>query len=358
MSLFLAIPCAQKNISIVGGQVTAARGLISYLDDKKIAYTLADTAAFISGNSSLVRFYIKVRTFVSVLFVGFRGKHKAALFFKSTFAGLPERSIQALVFRLRGARAALFFRNSDILALNPRTLRAFFTFWLLKPFSVYFVQGEQWRQHLVDLGFKSENIIIIPNWLPAGFSVVSQPKQPDDKLLRFVFTGRIVREKGVFDLLRALSISKLDGRCRCVFAGDGPDLSACKSMVADLGLKNVIFTGSLCSSDVRKLLIKADVFVLPTYHPEGFPNSVLEAMAVGLPVIATDVGAIIESVQHEKNGLIIPVRDASELSLAMKRYVDNPEVIRHQSAFSLHTIAKRHNREVNCALLIDALLDS
>jgi glycogen synthase len=102
-------------------------------------------------------------------------------------------------------------------------------------------------------------------------------------------------------------------------------------------------------SEIFRLYREADVFVLPTWR-EGFPNVVIEAMAAGLPVVATPVGAIAEAIEDGKSGLLVPVRDAAALEAALRRLIEDA-ALRHalgaaararvESVFAFETVVAR-----------------
>ena len=88
--------------------------------------------------------------------------------------------------------------------------------------------------------------------------------------------------------------------------GDGPERQSLEFRVSELGLEDrVSFAGARGQEETLALMAACDVFVLNSTY-EGLPHVVLEAMAVGLPVVATDAGGIPELVQHGSNGLLIP----------------------------------------------------
>lgn len=355
-SLFVAVPLALNNSRLVGGQLTAARGFIDFLSKNNVPCQVLDTADFTSSANLLSRLFIRLLTLLKLIYCSISSGRGAVLFFKSTHLGLFERFLPAFLFRVRMARVGLFFRNSDILLINSGSFKEWLVCLLLRPYSVFFVQGHACKERLVAMGFAPSHVVVIPNWLPPGLDVATSHKTAPAGLIRFVFTGRVVREKGVFEILEALRSEHLRGQCEFVIAGSGPDVSACQKFVHTHNLKGVQFMGALSSEAVIDLLINSDVFVLPTYHPEGFPNSILEAMALGLPVIATDVGAITESVIDGVNGFIIPSQSPNELIRAMRRYICEPVLVETQSKETLQVAASRHGRNKNCELLLDSLI--
>ncbi|MCC2614858.1 TIGR03088 family PEP-CTERM/XrtA system glycosyltransferase [Aestuariibacter halophilus] len=109
--------------------------------------------------------------------------------------------------------------------------------------------------------------------------------------------------------------------------GDGDCRGAVEKILIDGGcIKDCWLAGN--RSDVPDLMGQMDVFVLPSLA-EGISNTILEAMASGLPVVATAVGGNVELVQHEQSGFLVDV-DAGALATALKRYVDEPALIQQQ----------------------------
>jgi glycosyltransferase involved in cell wall biosynthesis len=110
--------------------------------------------------------------------------------------------------------------------------------------------------------------------------------------------------------------------------GDGPCRENLENLTKDLGLKqNVRFLGM--RSDVPELLKLMDIFVLSSIF-EGVSNTILEAMATGLPVIATNVGGNPDLIEDSETGILVPKEDVSTLATVLERYILD------------HTIMKRH----------------
>lgn len=141
-----------------------------------------------------------------------------------------------------------------------------------------------------------------------------------------IVIGRLVREKGYMELLRALArLRTTYPRLRVVAIGEAlpsdhdASARAIRDLTFELGLdETVIFAG--LRDDVPTLLALGDLFCLPSWR-EGMPRSILEAMAAGLPVVATDIRGCREEVVHEKTGLLVPPRDAEALAGALDRLV-------------------------------------
>jgi glycosyltransferase involved in cell wall biosynthesis len=143
---------------------------------------------------------------------------------------------------------------------------------------------------------------------------------------RLLFLGRVGVRKGVADLLQALASPVLAAHSWHIdLAGDG-DIEAYADRARALGLQDrVRFHGW---TDPAPLLARADILVLPSRN-EGLPVAIIEAMAHGLPVVATPVGAIEEAVRHEQTGLIVPPRNPGALAAALARLIADP-ALRHR----------------------------
>ena len=122
---------------------------------------------------------------------------------------------------------------------------------------------------------------------------ISRVKKKKHRGTKIVYVGRLIKDKGVQDLLRA--VKGLD--VQTVIVGEGKY----KKELRKLGGR---FVGEKHTAGVRDMLAQADLFVNPSYG-EGLPTTVLEAGAMGLPVIATDVGGTKEIIDNGKNGYLV-----------------------------------------------------
>ncbi len=153
-----------------------------------------------------------------------------------------------------------------------------------------------------------------------------RPPRPDVRQLLCV--ARISFEKGLSFLVEAVALLKSRGAdVRLVLAGDGPDRAALETLARDLGLiDHVTFLGFQTEAQVREVLAASDVFVLPSYV-EGVPVSAMEAMAVGVPVIATNVGGTSELIEDGHSGLLIRPSDAESICNAVLKLMADPKLV-------------------------------
>jgi len=143
-----------------------------------------------------------------------------------------------------------------------------------------------------------------------------------DGVFTFIFIGRIVRDKGINELAEAFSLlykERQDVRLLLVGpAEDNLDPVSAETKEIIKSCNGIEAVGS--QKDVRPWLVASDAFVFPSYR-EGFPNVVIEAGAMGLPSIVTDINGSREIIIEGKNGTIVPPKDSEALCEAMKHMV-------------------------------------
>lgn len=169
---------------------------------------------------------------------------------------------------------------------------------------------------------------------------------PGDSVL-FVFVGRITEDKGIRELLSAFAALRREQ--------GAPSVSlALVGWREDYAAEELEMPGVHCSGfqeDIRPWLEAADVFVLPSYR-EGFPNSLLQAGAMELPSIATDVCGCNEIVEDGVNGLLVAARDEDGLRRAMAALRDDPERRRKMSVKAAENVRRKYS----CRTVWEALL--
>ena len=161
------------------------------------------------------------------------------------------------------------------------------------------------------------NVPNLPSELP--------PRTPDSETT-VIFLGHLYDRKGVYELLEAFALLRA-GRpaLRLVLAGEGPELENLRSIVTSRPeLRDAVDLPGWVDADQKlKLLASAACLVLPSYS-EGLPLTLLEAMAMGVPVVATSVGGIPEAVADGREAVLVPPQDASALAGGIARILDDP----------------------------------
>ena len=159
--------------------------------------------------------------------------------------------------------------------------------------------------------------------------------------------GRLSHEKGHAYLIRAARAWR--GRARLVIAGEGPDRPRLERLAHEAGCAgSVVFAG--LTSSVAPFYAMADVFVLPSLS-EGSPNVLLEAMAAGLPIVATEAGGIPEIAVDGVTALLVPPRDVAALACAVNALLEDRSRSARLAAAAKSTAARRYTPERRAAVL-------
>lgn len=176
----------------------------------------------------------------------------------------------------------------------------------------------------------TQRIAMVPNAIDASaFVVVRRTPSVAAGELRLAYFGRLVKEKGLYELLEGFRLARLAGvTTRLVIAGSGPEDAALRRWIDDASLAEYVsLPGPLFGERKFAMLAETDVYVLPTYHAEGLPYALLEAMAAGIPVITTSVAGIPDVVSDGVHGLFVPPRDPQALCHAIRLFATHRQML-------------------------------
>jgi len=341
-----------------GGQITAANGLIHYLKSRgdevvivNSIYSGRGRIGRVSKIGGILSRLMKVRNFAKNAELDF------IVFFTGSVVSIFERILITFFVKKNRVKLVFFFRNARILCVTPNSLFGRVIGKFLNRIDFLLVQGQAWSLHLQQLGLNTNKIKIIPNWLPVDSEVAKKPISIENTdVIKFLFVGRIEKDKGIFELIEASSILAECGNNKFELwvVGDGGSFSEVKAKVLKAGYGITILFGWKNKTEIHDIIRKAHVLVLPSYS-EGFPNVILEAMSQGLPILASNVGAIPESVIDGLNGYLVEPRSTESLLAVMQRYLNNPKLIPIHSEQCLRITKERHNRESNCQEIVEFL---
>jgi glycosyltransferase involved in cell wall biosynthesis len=177
-----------------------------------------------------------------------------------------------------------------------------------------------YRDKLVEWGWDADRIAYIPNCIDANRFT----PRPDESNY-FVYAGRLAPEKGLATLVHAAALS----RQRLVLAGTGPEEAALRRLALELDA-DVAFAGYLDKPELQRLIGEALALVLPSEWYENAPISVLEAYALGRPVIGTRIGGIPELVVHNETGILVEPGDVAMLAEALAGIASLPRTARNK----------------------------
>ncbi len=221
------------------------------------------------------------------------------------------------------------FHGADVMvelekpAYRDKTLR------MLEAVRLVLVRSESLQQALVRLGCAAEKIRLQRTGIPLQEFPFRAREWPSDDRWRFLQAGRLIEKKGYRTTLRAFAtVARGHPQSQLTIAGEGPLLADLQQLAQELGIQNQVqFTGFASQEQLRELFYSSHIFLHPSEtaadgNQEGVPNSLLEAMATGLPVFATTHGGIPEAVEHGTSGILVPERDADALARELLRLMN------------------------------------
>jgi glycosyltransferase involved in cell wall biosynthesis len=200
-------------------------------------------------------------------------------------------------------------------------------------------------------------LIRIANAIAAGEPPDLSPERyTASRPLEIVYVGRLAADKGIFEAVEALRILRdRDVTVRLSIAGSGPAESELRHRIAanELG-DRVRLVGAVFSRAKEQLWHAAQVLAFPTYHREGLPYALLEAMAHGAVPVISPVGAIPDVLQHEAQGLFVAARDPQALANALERLANDRPLL-HRLARAGRTRIVEHYSVARMAREFEAL---
>lgn len=203
---------------------------------------------------------------------------------------------------------------------------------LLQTVPLVLARSHSLKDRLLDLGCPEEKIRMNRTGIPmTAFPVAPERTFPADGRWRFIQACRLIEKKGLVLALRAFAaFCKTWPESTFTIAGEGPMQAELAALAANLGIAGkVTFTGFLDTAALCRLYHESHAFLHPSQMPpdqnqEGIPNSMLEAMATGLPVLATLHGGIPEAVTDNVTGLLVEERDGDRFLDNLLRLASNP----------------------------------
>jgi glycosyltransferase involved in cell wall biosynthesis len=213
-------------------------------------------------------------------------------------------------------------------------------------------------QRLEDLGCPKEKLRLNHTPIPLSHLTATVREAPPDGAWRLVQACRLIQKKGILTTIKALTIVKQHfPNVRYILCGDGPLRAKIEQTAAELGMrKNVELVGWLDQAGLQHEYQRAHLFLHPSEKTkaedqEGIPNSMLEAMATGLPVVATLHGGIPEAVASGSEGLLVPEKTPGDLAQSMLDIMNHPSTLRRFSENAAVSVREKFSSETQIAAL-------
>jgi len=265
---------------------------------------------------------------------------------------LKRDAISVVISRLMGRKVLVFWRGWDVAAVGLPVFPGGNNCLLARIYktgAAHIVLSEKFRQDLLRWGFQAPihvETTVVEDQCLAGCPAPPPVNQSRTNLL---YLSRVEIGKGVFELLDAFKILKSRNPAYTLtIGGDGPDLEALKEYAKELQLQDVVFTGFLKGQAKVDCYRQGSVFCFLSYT-EGMPNAVLEALAMGLPVVSSDAGGLKDILHDRENGFIVlPDQNApakkkfnpQTVADAIEKLVQTPEL--HERISTVNWRYARH----------------
>jgi colanic acid/amylovoran biosynthesis glycosyltransferase len=257
------------------------------------------------------------------------------------------------------------FHGADVLVDMNKPAYRHATVQMLEAVRRVLVRSDSLRRALVELGCDPAKIEIVRTGIPLGefrFRARSTPEHGEWRLLQ---AGRLIEKKGFPTTLRAfVAFHARYPRATLHLAGEGPLREDLQKLASQLGVENqVIFTGLLSQDDLRELFLSSHIFLHPSEtgrdgNQEGVPNSMLEAMASGLPVFATTHGGIPEAIENGVSGVLVPEGDSEALGRALLGAAATPDFLAQLARAGAAAVAQNFDQSAQVRRLEKIYLET
>ena len=170
----------------------------------------------------------------------------------------------------------------------------------------------------------------------------------EHKPLKIIFTGRMLKEKGIEDLIQAAEIlrPRYEGRVEFILCGDlssNPRALTRAELEKQIDHKYIKWLG-YCEN-IPELLSESDIICFPSYYREGVPKSLLEASAIGLPIVTTDSVGCRDTVEEGKNGFLVPPHSPEEIAQRLEILIEDKNLRDKMGHYSRQKAEKEYNAE-------------
>lgn len=220
--------------------------------------------------------------------------------------------------------------------------------------------SNRWRDRLTALGCPAAKIKVHRMGVDCDKFKFRPRSIEHAQKIRLVSVARLVEKKGIEYGIKAIAkLKQSDRLVEYSIVGDGPLRAELESLVESLGLAaNVHFLGSKTHAELLKILDDSHVLLLPsvtssTGDREGIPVSGMEAMAMGMPVVATHHSGIPELVEDDVTGFLVPERDSEALALKLACLMENPHLLKDFGIAGRQVVENRYNVRKLSASLVD-----
>lgn len=273
----------------------------------------------------------------------------------ASFFYFYRRSVDIAISKLFGKKVILHLRGASFVDFyNKSSSFGKFLIRLVLGLSDRIITlSDYWKDFLSSIA-EPGKISVVPNGVKLSEFCLEKHRRAEmglsDNTVVVFFVGPIGKRKGTFDVLDA--IPKVIGKTKditFVFCGTEEfpgELEVFKGRIKELSIDPYFrYAGNIFGQDLRDYYLSCDIFVLPSFA-ENLPNSVLEAMAAGLPVVVSDVGAIPEVVKDGVNGFIIKAGDIDAIAERIIRLAQNRDLRKSMGIRNIELIKEKYDMPI------------
>jgi glycosyltransferase involved in cell wall biosynthesis len=328
------------DINVRGGITTHVNSLLQ--SNLKENYQLIHIATHVEG-TIVKRIGKAIAGYSKLLYHILKNKpnlvhiHSASLgsFFRKSIAVLITKIFNIpVLFHVHGGYFDVFYHKL------PDVVKKYVK-WILSITDFVIVLSEHWKNFFSTL--VNPDKIEILHYAVTLPQIVTKERKDKNAKYSILFLGRVLERKGAFDLIKSIpGVLNNIPTCEFIFAGDG-DVNNAIRMTEDMRIsQHTKFLGWIKGKEKEQILRNSDLSVLPSYI-DCLPNSLLEAMSYGVPVISTPVGGIPDVLEDGVNGFIVPCGDTVMLSKRITDILKNYSLFQNMSKNNYRKIAQNFN---------------
>jgi colanic acid/amylovoran biosynthesis glycosyltransferase len=252
------------------------------------------------------------------------------------------------------------FHGADVMVDLEKPAHRAATEQMLQAVRLVLVRSRSLRDAVIRIGCPERKIRIQRTGIPVAETPFVRRDWPADGRWRLVQAGRLIEKKGIATSLRAFAeFSARYPAATFTIAGEGPLQNKLEAQARELGLAGkVFFRGFISQKELRELFYSSHIFLHPSEtgadgNQEGVPNSMLEAMASGLPVFATIHGGIPEAIENDRSGILVAEKNPEELAAKLLELVSSPNRLSQLAQQGAESVAKNFDQPAQVRMLED-----
>ena len=344
-----------KNIAkdgSVGGQMFACETIIDSELSHEVNWTLIDSTADSNKRNLFARrVYKAISRLIIFIFSLLSKKNHAVLIFTADGFSFLEKGLMALIAKTFTNAIIIIAPRSGIIVddIDKNGFLSRFIPFVFNKVDVVLCQSKFWKVYFESIANNSnmQKFVVLENCIDFSKYKYITNELESNNTIEILFLAWVDKNKGIFELIEAcrlLNEEKID--FKLTIAGNGISFEEVKEKIETYNLSDSInLFGWALGEDKIRLLQKSNIFVFPSYF-EGYPNSLIEAMASSKACIATNVGSIPDIINHGVNGFIIKPQNHVELFEKIKELISDRKKIESFSFRARETIQINNSSEL------------